>query len=214
MATSDEPRLEDQHGSERQSRQSNNDQRRLDLDQKIRQEILRLGDEGTPEELRDFYNKHVEEYYELSELHQYSIGCRALIESLAEVVPDRSLRILDIGAGTGYAGKELRRLGYDNIDALDPAEGLLDIAKSQNIYQKYFLSYIFPDKKTIIEDDSYDAACMAGAVVKGHITMDCLPELMRITKKGGVIIFNIGEHYLKPNLFFKFMIWKNAFRRL
>ncbi|XP_072024292.1 methyltransferase-like protein 27 [Amphiura filiformis] len=176
------------------------DARRAELDNKVRNGLAKIGFNGTSEQLTTFYNENAEDYNEMSFLANYDkLGCHALIASLSELVPKKDARILDVAAGSGLAGKELRRFGYSNIDALEPAEKMLDLAKSENIYKNYIIDTVTPDKRTDIEDDTYDALCIMGAVLKGHVTLKCLPELMRITKSGGVIIFNVAEKYLKSD---------------
>ncbi len=45
----------------------------------------------------------------MSYLAEYdTLGCRALISALAEWVPNKEARILDVAAGSGFAGKEVR----------------------------------------------------------------------------------------------------------
>merc|ERR1712050_298116 len=48
----------------------------------------------------------------------------------------KSLKILDVGAGTGLVGKNLRERGYTCIDALDVCQEMLDVAKEKKIYNK------------------------------------------------------------------------------
>jgi len=46
-------------------------------------------------------------------------------------------------------------VGFTNIDALDPNETLLEIAKKQNLYQKYFMEYISAEPCSVLEGLSY-----------------------------------------------------------
>ena len=45
----------------------------------------------------------------------------------------------------------MQKLGFRHMDALDPSQGMLDIAAKRGIYGKLFTSYI-NDKKLPIED--------------------------------------------------------------
>ena len=46
---------------------------------------------------------------------------------------------------------QLRQVGFANIDALDPNEALLEIAKKQNLYNKYFMEYLTAEPCSITE---------------------------------------------------------------
>ncbi|XP_072041986.1 methyltransferase-like protein 27 [Amphiura filiformis] len=174
------------------------DDRRTELDNRVRAGLAKVGFHGTSEQLVQFYNENVEDYNEMGALVNYQkLGCHALIAALSELVPNKEARILDVAAGTGFAGKELRRFGYSNVDALEPAEKMVDQAKSENIYNNYIIDTVTPDERTDVEDETYDAICIMGSVLKGHVTLECLPELMRIIKKGGVIVFNVAKKYLE-----------------
>ena len=49
---------------------------------------------------------------------------------------------------------QLKKLGFKHIDALDPAEGMLQRAKEKNIYERYICDYI-TDKPLDIEPGMY-----------------------------------------------------------
>ena len=65
---------------------------------------------------------------------------------------NKSNRILDIGAKTGLCGENLKSYGYSNVDGLEPAEKMLEIAKSKSIYTNYFLEGISETEKTSIPE--------------------------------------------------------------
>ena len=70
---------------------------------------------------------------------------------------DRNAKILDIGAGTGFVAEYLTKFGYTNIDALEPSEGMVAIAKAKNLYNNFVVEPIYADKTTSIPDgiDNY-----------------------------------------------------------
>lgn len=45
-------------------------------------------------------------------------------------------------------------MGYDNLDALDPCDEMLDVARGRGIYKKYYVEGISGDKTTIAESTS------------------------------------------------------------
>ena len=49
---------------------------------------------------------------------------------------DKSVKILDVAAGTGRVGEYLHQLGYSNIDGTDISSKMLEKAKEKNVYQR------------------------------------------------------------------------------
>lgn len=96
----------------------------------------------------------------------------------------KTLRILDIGAGTGTLGQRLKQLGYDNIDALDACGAMLEKAKAKGIYHNHIEAMILADKQLDIPSESYDVVIGVGCFIPGHIPVEAFRELVRITKKG------------------------------
>ena len=108
---------------------------------------------------------------------------------------DKSVRILDVACGAGAVAEELVERGYTNIDGLDSMKGYLEVAKSKKLYQNYFHHAVEPDKKLPIQEQSYDVMLCCAGFFEGLMSPRVFPELLRITKKGGILIWNIAEGY-------------------
>jgi len=50
---------------------------------------------------------------------------------------------------------QLRQVGFTNIDALDPNEALLEIAKKRDVYNRYFMEYLTAEPCSIPEGSCY-----------------------------------------------------------
>ncbi|XP_038060712.1 uncharacterized protein LOC119731590 [Patiria miniata] len=117
-----------------------------------------------------------------------------LAETVSHFIPDRTSRLLDCASGTGLLGQELKKRGFLRIDALDASKESLDYSREKQVYTDYLCEYLGPNRLAI-DDDTYDGICMCAAMGKAHVRPDCFPELVRITKPGGYIIFNVrGEN--------------------
>ncbi len=93
-------------------------------------------------------------------------------------------------------GTELKVRGFTCIDALDPSQRSLDKCKTRQAYMNYICDTL-DDHETDIPSDSYDAILMCGAFgICGHVTDACFPELIRITKPGGYIMFTMSTQIL------------------
>ncbi len=108
---------------------------------------------------------------------------------VARHVPKGSGPILDAAAGTGLIGGYLQGLGYGDVHGLDVSAGMLRVAKSTGAYggvTQHDLSDPLP-----FDDDSFAAALIIGALGPGHAPPECLTELARVVRPGGVVIFNV-----------------------
>ncbi|MEM9275046.1 MAG: class I SAM-dependent methyltransferase [Cyanobacteria bacterium P01_F01_bin.143] len=152
-----------------------------------------------PRNLLDKYNQYAEQFDEhvKNELCGNGENTPVVITAklFSETVPDlNSLQILDVGAGTGEQGVQLIKYGYKNakITALDPSQGMLNIAKKRNIYSE-FINGSLPN--SCLDANSFDAVICVGTFTPGHAPAESLRELVRITKPGGYIVYSIRKHF-------------------
>ncbi|XP_076323039.1 methyltransferase-like protein 27 [Tachypleus tridentatus] len=64
----------------------------------------------------------------------------------------KDAKLIDLAAGTGALGKELKALGYSCIDALDGTKGMLEVAKKKNIYRNLFQFFLGCEDKSPISE--------------------------------------------------------------
>jgi len=115
---------------------------------------------------------------------------------------DKNVRIIDVACGVGIVAEEVGKFGYRNIDGLDPAKGYITVVKARGIYKNAFKEFIDPDKKTSIEDNTYDVVLCCAGFFDGLIPVAGLKELARIAKSGALIIWNVAtdsEFYESTN---------------
>lgn len=145
----------------------------------------------TPEDSVALYRDWASSYDEgFAQAHGYvaprEVAAAFRAEGGAEAQP-----VLDIGAGTGLLGAELRDL---TVDAIDISQEMLDVAGAKGLYRHRFCVDL--TGKLAIADDSYGGFVSAGTFTHGHVGPVCLPELMRIARPGA--LFALG---IKPEAF-------------
>ncbi|XP_046379097.2 demethylmenaquinone methyltransferase-like [Haliotis rufescens] len=152
----------------------------------------------TPKQIADMFNDFADDYEEvykgLGLCSHLRIG-----EYMAETYPEHlraALQVLDVGAGTGYVGETLSELGFKRIDALDPAQKMLDVAKTKKVYRRLICAFLNKNRIDEIETDQYDCITAAGAFNEGLIPVSAFQEMIRIVKPGGRIIFTITDKYI------------------
>jgi len=112
------------------------------------------------------------------------------VQIFQEYIKDKSLRIIDVGCGTGLVGVELEKGGFSNFDGIDISQEMIDIAKQRG-YSKLLIGSL--NDSLPCENNEYDAALCVGVFTHGHVSSDRLDELIRIVKPGGIICFTVNE---------------------
>jgi 2-polyprenyl-3-methyl-5-hydroxy-6-metoxy-1,4-benzoquinol methylase len=104
--------------------------------------------------------------------------------------------IIDIGAGTGRAGRFLMKEGFINIDAIDASERYVESLKATGAYRKshhLYLgqgSYPFEEQK-----DHYDLVISAGVWLPGHIPCEGMAEVVDCMKPGALWVLAMRTRY-------------------
>ena len=112
------------------------------------------------------------------------------VQIFQEYIKDKSLRIIDVGCGTGLVGVELEKGSFSNFDGIDISQEMIDIAKQRG-YSKLFIGSL--NDSLPCENNEYDAALCVGVFTHGHVGSNRLDELVRIVKPGGIICFTVNE---------------------
>ena len=104
-------------------------------------------------------------------------------------VPADAGPLLEGAAGTGLIGALLRLLGYDDITGFDPSTEMLRVAGAKRCYRR--LEAMRFGERLGFDDDAFAASLVVGAFTPGHAGPDALPELVRVTRSGGHVLFSL-----------------------
>ena len=146
---------------------------------KTTEEIMKYYDEWSE---RNKYDKDMEDW-------NYT-GPKETVAVLKKYAPNKDIKILDAGCGTGLVGIELKKFGYSNIDGVDLSQSLLNLVP-KGCYKK--LEQVDLNKPIKTENNTYDAVMCVGTFTFGHVKSPTLDEFIRITKNKGLICFTINE---------------------
>ena len=113
-----------------------------------------------------------------------------MVHFLANYITDKSLKLLDVGCGTGLVGQHLKQAGFTQFDGTDISDKMLEQATLRG-YDNLFLANIVEGLP--VADDAYEACLCVGVFTHGHVGPEGFDELTRITKKGGFIGFTVNE---------------------
>jgi len=127
-------------------------------------------------------------------------GSESLAQQFLQLGLPKTVEVLDVACGTGVVGAEVREAGYTLVDGLDPSRAYLDGAMDRGVFRKVYCNYIDQDTPTSVPDDSYDVLLCCAGFFQGLISPLAFPELLRMARPGGLILWNIAtgyEHYGK-----------------
>jgi len=125
-----------------------------------------------------------------------SIAATVMANYYLDETVRENIRILDVAAGTGRVGQELKKFGFKLIDALEPSSGMLKILVGRGVYKLTFEHPIGYERIPGIQTDAYDSLVIAGGMGEGHIPVTGIDEMIRIVKPGGTVFIVMREEYL------------------
>jgi len=156
---------------------------------------LDLAHSNNDEDLQDVYKEWASAYDHDNDNLLGTVSQPLSVQIFQEYMKDKSVRIIDVGCGTGLVGVELENSGFTNFDGIDISQEMIDIAK-QRSYSKLFIGSL--NSSLPFENNDYSAAFCVGVFTHGHVGSDRLDELVRIVKPGGIICFTINEGVYQP----------------
>jgi ubiquinone/menaquinone biosynthesis C-methylase UbiE len=153
-------------------------------------QLNRVYGSDSPDSLVDGYDEWAKTYDQDmgSGGYRHPTICLAL---LARHAPHGVGPVLDAGAGTGLLGEWLRIVGYKKPVALDPSQGMLDIAQEKKAYDEYHKAFM--GQTLPFEDDYFAAAVSAGVFTLGHVGPEGLDDLLRVVRPGGHIVLTVKD---------------------
>ena len=99
--------------------------------------------------------------------------------------------VLDIGAGTGALGGLLADVGP--VDGTDISQEMLDVAATKQVYRDVFWGDL--TDRLPCEDSTYNAVVSSGTFTTGHVGPDAIDEVLRVVKKGGLVVISVNAHH-------------------
>lgn len=111
--------------------------------------------------------------------------------AIARFVPPDAGEILEAGCGTGLIGQQLAPLGYDRLTGLDLTPQMLALAETRGCYRALIRHDLA--EPLAMADDRFAATVCFGSFGPGHAPPSCLREFVRVTRPGGLVLFNLRD---------------------
>ena len=124
---------------------------------------------------------------------------RSAVEHSTEA--STTLRVLDLGAGNGIMGEELRRLGVARLVGTDiiPEAGEACERDRGGLYDAYYVcDFASPDEDTWADLQSWSLNCLTtvAALGFGDIPPAAFMNAFNLIEAGGWVAFNVKETFL------------------
>jgi SAM-dependent methyltransferase len=108
---------------------------------------------------------------------------------LARHLPRGAGPVLDAGCGTGLLGDWLGIMGFGPIEGLDLSEGMLAVARAKGPYAR--LHHLALGRTLPFADGAFAGVISTGVFTTGHVGIEGVPELLRITAAGGPVVLTV-----------------------
>lgn len=144
-----------------------------------------------PDDCVDAYNTWADGYEDDVVGRFGYVAPKVAAETFARFVTDPRTPVLDAGCGTGLAGVELAARGFTTVDGLDISPAMLEQASNKDVYRTLLEADM--TRSLPLETNAYGAVISTGTFTHGHVGTEGLPELLRVTRPGGMVCLTINE---------------------
>ena len=130
------------------------------------------------------------------------VVCSLLAESLEEAKVDpEGLRVLDVGAGNGIVGEELKGIGVGPVVGVDIIEEAAEAAERDrpDVYEDYKVldfTALSKDDRRDLRERSFNCLLTVAALGFGDVPPGAFTEAFNLVEDGGYVAFNIKEDFI------------------
>jgi 2-polyprenyl-3-methyl-5-hydroxy-6-metoxy-1,4-benzoquinol methylase len=145
--------------------------------------------------MTQWYEELFHDYAEKYDKESFTKGTKGEVDFIEKVIRfQKSIKILDIGCGTGRHSLELARRGYRNITGIDLSESQLNKARSVSRKENLKIKFINKDARDFDFKGAFDLAIMIceGAfplMETDEMNYQILKNAYSSLKSGGKFIF-------------------------
>jgi len=153
--------------------------------------LQRAYDVKSPEEAIDLYRDWAGTYDQQLERGLRYVAPAAIAQMLSLAESNHSVRVLDVGCGTGLVGVSLRKLGFVHLDGLDFSSQMLNEARRKGVYTELIQADL--NKPLDLSPSTYGAAISCGTFTHGHVDANALSQIARLLKPGAIFACTIHQ---------------------
>jgi predicted TPR repeat methyltransferase len=122
----------------------------------------------------------------------------------AQKLPSEELRVLDVGAGNGMVGEELRKLGVAKLVGIDIIEAAAEATERDRpgVYDDFLvadLTNLSPDQKAELQGFELNCLSTVAALGFGDIPPDAFASAYNLIAPGGWVAFNLKDEFFEES---------------
>lgn len=114
---------------------------------------------------------------------------------VSRIASDRRALVLDVGCGTGLLSLELARRGYSRLEGADVSMEMLEAAGERGLFGRLHKADL--TRQLPMDGETYGVVACSGTFTHGHIGAECLGELLRVLRTGGVLACTVHRDVWK-----------------
>jgi len=141
-------------------------------------------------------------FYDVLKCDSPRVVCELLAELLeASAESHENLRVLDVGAGNGMVGEQLRTLGVEMMVGVDIIPEAAEAAERDRpeVYDDYYvvdLTNLSEESRVELDDHDFNAMVCVAALGFGDIPPNAFAQAFNMVEVGGHVAFNIKEDFM------------------
>lgn len=121
------------------------------------------------------------------------VGSDRIAELLAGALPDPSVRVVDLGCGTGAVGARLAEHGVRHVTGLDLSPEMLEVARTKAVYEHLAVADLTDPAITEAGHGRFGACVSAGTFTHGHVGPDAVAHLIALLEPGATLAWVVAD---------------------
>jgi predicted TPR repeat methyltransferase len=144
-------------------------------------------------------------FYDVLRCNSPATVCGKLMEVVGETeFKPEELRVLDVGAGNGMVGEELKQMGADTVVGIDiiPEAKEAQVRDRPDVYEAYLVQDLTKIEDTVKDElMAHNLNCMTtvAALGFGDIPPMAFSEGFNLIEDRGVVAFNIRDKFVEES---------------
>ena len=145
----------------------------------------------SPEEAIDLYRDWAGSYDQHLEGGLRYVAPKVIAQMLSAAEPDHTVRVLDVGCGTGLVGVCLSKLGFSHLDGVDFSSEMLEEARRKDVYRELIQADL--NESLDLIQSTYGAAISCGTFTHGHVDASVLGRIALLLEPGAIFACTIHQ---------------------
>lgn len=158
--------------------------------------------DGKADKIVDYYKTWAATYDEDVQENYYGVGLIAeLMHNQVQSANFKhdnnpsTVKIADVGCGTGLLAKPLQELNYTHLEGIDLSQDMIEKARETGLYRNLHAGINIHDPLPELLQRAFHAVVCLGVFTPGHVAPESLYQLAGMAKPGGILVISTRIPY-------------------